>query len=300
MTRRHWWLAAVGALLLLSCAQRREAESQGPAPEAPETPSVLPKPLPVPPPPPPAVETPTQRPTPPPPPRVEAPAQQPAPPPPPRVEGPAQQPSQPPQVAVIPGFPWPPPAASATEVLPSALLLANRRLETLGDVDALLSASLGQNGYVEKSYFGVPEGFALATRLERIQANGRSMTAPARWAVASSGIGTNFSLGAYLRALFTADPGYYRVIVFIVTEVPFAQAQNSVKAADAEKWLRSGLNVLPEPIARRPYGSGVVATALVYEFRRDNSGSSDVLLPSPLTARAHLVESGLWKALGGQ
>lgn len=185
-------------------------------------------------------------------------------------------------------------------MLPSALLRANHRLETLGDVDAVLSAALGRNGYLEKSYFGVPEGFALVTRLERIEANGRSMTAPARWAVGSSGIGANFSLRAYLRALFTADPGYYRVIVFIVTAVPFSQAEKPVTAADAEQWLRSGLNVLPESIAGRRYDAGVVTTALIYEFRRDNSGSSDVLLPSPLAARAHLVGSGLWKALGGQ
>lgn len=287
MTGRQWWLAALGALLLFSCAPRREARSQGPATEAPENPVARPHPSPVPPPPPP-------------PPPVETPAERPSPPPPPPTDTPAEQPSPPPRVAAIPSFPWPPPAASATEVLPSALLRANHSLETLGDVDAVLSAALGQHGYVEKSYFAVPEGFALATRLERIQANGRSMTVPARWAVGSSGIGANFSLGAYLRALFTADPGYYRVIVFIVTAGPFSQSENSVTAADAEQWLRSGLNVLPEPIAGGPYRSEVVATALIYEFRRDNSGSSDVLLPSPLTARAHLVESGLWTALGGQ
>jgi hypothetical protein len=163
----------------------------------------------------------------------------------------------------------------------------------------VLTAALAQNGYAEKSYFGVPGGFALATQLERIQASGVSMSVPARWAVAATGLGTRFSLGDYLRALFTADPGYYRVIVFVVTPVPFAQSEKTVTAGEAEQWLRSGLNMLPQSIAQQPYASGVATTALIYEFERTAS-DSNVLLPSPVAAQGHLVQSGLWKALGGQ
>jgi hypothetical protein len=166
-------------------------------------------------------------------------------------------------------------------------------------VDAVLSAALGRTGYSEKSYWAVPHGFALATRLEQIDVNGRPKPPPARWSAEMPRLAGGFSLSAYLRALFTADPGYYRIVVFIVTDTLFSESDRSVTSEEARSWLTQGLNALPETIASQPYAPSVVCTAMIYEFERKAGSEAEPLLPSPVDAHAHLVESGLWSALGG-
>ncbi len=223
--------------------------------------------------------------------------------PPPTQQAPAAQVAPAPQAAppstTAPQFPWPPPAASAAEVVPARLLASSVRLERLGGVDTVLTAALEINGYNERSYFAVPQGFAMVTRLEQIAADGSPRPPPGRWSANPPRLADGFSLRSYLRSLFTADPGYYRVIAFIVTDVPFTQSEKSITTIEAEEWLRSGLNFLPEWIGTQIYTPQVVCTALIYEFERQPNRDPNVLLPSRLDARTHLVRSGLWNAIGG-
>lgn len=202
--------------------------------------------------------------------------------------------------SAIPQFPWPPPAASARQVIRRDLLAASRRLDRLGDVDALLSDALEHAGYTEKSYWSVPLGFALATRLEQIDAAGKPKPPPARWSAEMPRLTGGFSLRAYLRALFTAEPGFYRIVVFIVTSALFSDSNQPVTSDEARAWVAKGLNALPESLAGQPYGSDVVCTAMIYEFERQSGSEAQPLVPSPLDAHAHLVGSGLWAALGGR
>lgn len=273
MTRSGWilpvFIAAVG---LGACSTTRSA-SAPPAAEV-ETP---------PPPPPPTPST-----QPPAPAEIGRPA----------ARGGGGQKAKPPDAAV-PQFPWPPPAASARETVPGSLLAAGRSLDRLGGVDTILGAALERTGYAEKSYWAVPRGFALATRLEQIDANGRPKPPPARWSAETPRLAGEFSLSAYLRALFTADPGYYRIVVFIVTDALFSESDRSVSSEEARSWVAKGLNALPESIASQPYGPSVVCTAMIYEFERRAGSEAQPLVPSPVDAHAHLVESGLWGALGG-
>jgi hypothetical protein len=156
---------------------------------------------------------------------------------------------------------------------------------------------LGRAGYVEKSYYGVPGGFALATRLEQIESDGASKPAAERWVVDAPRPIT-FSLAEYLRALLTAAPGFYRVTVFIVTGVPFSQSDTRITGDTAIRWLADGLNMLPRSIAQQAYSQDVSCTALIYEFQwRD--GRPAVLVPSRLDGLTHLRKSGIWVALGG-
>ena len=202
----------------------------------------------------------------------------------------------PPPPISFPSFPWPPPAASASEAIPNDLLVAESALHSLGDVNARLVRALDLNGYAEKKYYAVPDGFAVATRLEQIEADGRPKPEPDRWSADSPEFR---SLGAYLHALFSANPGYYRVIVFIVTDVPFTEASRKVSETEAAGWLEGGLNQLPQEIADMLCHNGVVSTALIYEFHKDQGRDPQLNEPSRLGAREHLVHSGIWKALGG-
>ncbi len=198
----------------------------------------------------------------------------------------------------LPAFPWPPPKASAEEVLPSSLFEATH-VNTLGDIAGVLSAGLDQTGYVERSYYSVPYGFSLVTRLEQMYPDGRPKPPPGRFSVLPVPL-TRFTLKDYLRALFKANPGYYRLIVFVTTSQPFSQSP----APPPESWpktlLSRGSNTLTQEIAEELATTDTRCTALIYEFSNPpkGAGSGPVSVdPSDLDAKTHLQQSGLWNAL---
>ena len=195
--------------------------------------------------------------------------------------------------APIPAFAWPPPKASAFVSLP---LNADLKLATLGDAAARLEQALDAAGYGERSFYTVPDGFALTARLEQIAEDGRPLAPPKRW-VLSTGF-EKFSLKNYLQALFHAAPGRYRLIAFVVTTKPFRQQNEPVSLETAKAWLWEGLNVLPEDVSVSPYTHAHKSTALIYEFSKRSGGDGVVLSdPSDLTGALHLERSSLRAAL---
>lgn len=192
----------------------------------------------------------------------------------------------------LPEFPWPPPAASASYVLPGRLLESYR---TLGDVTEAILAALEQNGYVERSFFRTaPGGVALVTRLERINDDGSPSAENERWAAAAQPLESTRSLLDLLHGLFFVDPGHYRVIVFVLQDLPFSQSAETITAQQAHAWLASGANVLSPEIAALPFAGGHV-TVLIYEFASD--GSKVQVVTSQLTGRQHLEKAGLLAVL---
>jgi hypothetical protein len=171
-------------------------------------------------------------------------------------------------------------------------------LSTLGNLNDVLASALQTTGYFEKSYYAVPHGFALATQLEQISGDGSSKTPPDRWSAGPPHL-EHFSISDYLRALFTQNPGYYRVVVFVVTDVPFAEKDTSVSLSEAQKWLTGGVNQLPPSLANFALAQDTLCTALIYEFTRSAGNPPELLEPGRLDAHTHLVKSGLWNALGG-
>ena len=199
--------------------------------------------------------------------------------------------------APIPQFPWPPPRASASAVIPAAFVKPGAvDTATLGDVAAEISAALDTGGYFERSYFGAPGGFAMVTRLERINPDGTPTAEAERWTVGALPL-TSFSLAAYLRALFTAPSGHYRIIVFVVSSQPFAQSETEVERSEALAWLSEGLNRLPDNIALAPFTPQHTVTALIYEFEQPGNQEAMLMLPANLMGRVHLERAQLWDAL---
>src|SRR5256885_13375761 len=111
----------------------------------------------------------------------------------------------------IPQFPFPPPLASAFETIPRELLVADKTQPKLKDVDKSLSDAFRKCGYGEKKFYAVPDGFAMSSRIEQMSPDG-SIGAN-RWSLQIPPI-TNFSIESYLRALFRARAGHYRIVVF--------------------------------------------------------------------------------------
>ncbi len=228
-------------------------------------------------------------------PPTEAPANAAAAPPPP-MQSPRAAAEPPPQINAIPNFPWPPPAPSSQSVIALSRFISSGASPDpaslkLGDIDASLRHALDEVGVSEASYYAVPQGFAVVTRLESIDASGTPKPEPERWGVAT-GVPTTFSLSSYVRILFTAPEGHYRLIVFVVTAQAFVGQSVPVSREDAERWLVAGANVLPNAIAAQQVRDGMVCTALVYEFNKVGNQDAVILRPG-IPARTHLVKLGL-------
>jgi hypothetical protein len=189
----------------------------------------------------------------------------------------------------LPEFPFPPPAASSQEVLPKSLF---QKCKNLGDIDQKLNSVLSQQGY-EKAYFKVPNGFALVSRLEQFnKTDASSMQDPNRWADQIPPI-TSFS--EYMSALFYPRVGYFRIVVFVVTDIPFSQSGPTATKEEAKTWLREGKNILPAAAAKLPINDNFYCTALIYEYEFTESQKSK--LSNRFSAKTHLEKAKLWNGL---
>jgi hypothetical protein len=209
---------------------------------------------------------------------------------------PAASPTPAADVANFPKFPWPPPQASAAEEVDRALLVKPKTPSSLQDVSQRLAKAFEAAGYGDKSYYAVPDGFAMVSRLEQIKDDG-SPEAGDRWSLRVKPY-LKFSLAAYMKALFTVEAGHYRIICFVVSPHPFSETDQTVSDATAIGWVSHGANFLPKEAGAGAYTPDYHCTALIYEFAKI-SGTKPALTipPQSLSADAHLQGSGLLKAL---
>jgi hypothetical protein len=194
----------------------------------------------------------------------------------------------------VPEFPWPPPKASASATIPRELLVGNAAHPSLSAVAQAIESAFQEAGYGEKSYYSVPGGFAMASQIEQINQDGSPKDSIDRWSLETPPI-RKVSLGWYLNALFKARPGYYRVIVFVVTSKAFPQRDVKVTSEESKQWISSGLNKLPEEIGNQEYSAAHSCTALIYEFKQTGK-HAQLMEPSQITGKTHLDKAGLMAA----
>ena len=210
-----------------------------------------------------------------------------------------QRPYPAPPVVRIPLFPWPPPRPSAFAKIPPKLLVKGEGQTNLGDVADRIENAFQQAGYGEKTWYAVPGGFALASRLEQFNPDGTSKNEPDRWS-AKIKAPEIFGLKDVMRALFTAQSGRYRIIVFIVTTQPFSAADKTVSADEASKWVQQGAFTLPQAIRNLDYTPEYYCEALIYEFDQSSRDNPAIFkVPSELQGETHLKKAKIWSALGG-
>jgi hypothetical protein len=206
----------------------------------------------------------------------------------------------------LPPFPLNPPLASSRMQLPPFPMMQAHSPHSLGEYDRAVSNALEQFGYVTKGYFYYPGGFALATRLEQIQPNGESLNPPDRFSKLPP-VPKVFSFD-YLRHIFIPRTGFFRIIVFIITNQAIQESNQPTTAAIAEGWPDHGVPGLPAKIARILAPPDESVNVYIYEFENTTAGNvSDLTLltdstipPSVplLDAEQHLRESHLWGAFG--
>jgi hypothetical protein len=129
-------------------------------------------------------------------------------------------------------------------------------------------------------------GFALVTRMEAIDADGRPKPGAERW---------NTPRDRLPPRIFFAKPGFYRVVVFAVTDLPSQPSADTLDARRAEALVRGGTDDLPAYLKRLPLGPDGRCLALIYEFEKPSEGDSARLVTStPVGASQHLALAGLW------
>jgi hypothetical protein len=186
-------------------------------------------------------------------------------------------------------LPWPPPDASARAVIgPEYFTKHIGANVTLGDIDRALTGALVKTGYYGSSYFGVPRGFAIVTRIEQTDGYGLPLKDKARWSATIEPI-KSFSLIGYIRALLTSPPGHFRVLALIVSSEPFSSSGDRMRIDTIERWSRTGFNVLPMEVKELPYTEAYRVTVLVYEFEKlSDREHPNVSIPGSLSAATHL------------
>ena len=160
-----------------------------------------------------------------------------------------------------------------------------------------LDRRLARAGYRDAAYFSATNGFALATRMERIRRDGSPYPGDARWNADATGLlslAGPVTLRSLAAALRNADPGAYRVIVFVVTDAPVTANGTSLASERARRLVADGAGALPRSFDDVPYGPDHMVTALIYEFRRTAVGRpAEFSSPSAVPARLQLERSGL-------
>lgn len=189
---------------------------------------------------------------------------------------------------LMPSFPFPPPKASASHTFAHDLFAG---ASSLYAVNERINAALRKGGYYEKSYYRIPEGFALVTRLEKFEKDGSPCPEEERWKTDNAGNMTTFSLYNYFKSLFTAEDGNYRIIVFMVTARNLTQKNETMTIQQAKDYLALGANRLPNSYKDIPYTNRHACTALIYEWYKPERDEPVFRQPSEYTGRYHLMKN---------
>ena len=188
--------------------------------------------------------------------------------------------------------------------LPSGLLTRARqgRNPVLKDAADALDRLMVSAGYSQRAYFQLRDqgqivGFALVTRMERIHEDGRPFPAEQRFIPA--GAPDQFDVLSFLKSLFVAPVGYYRVIALTVSRRVVEVGGSPLTEAGAERLLRHGGSRLAGCVARYPLTDDYNVDALVYEFRHapEETEAPDKavmqLTPGKLDPGLHLRKAGI-------
>lgn len=192
-------------------------------------------------------------------------------------------------------FPWPPPAPSAqAQIPPQAFRSAARPAPSLAEVGAHLTGALDQSGHAY-SFYRAPNGFALVSRLERIGEDG---TRIGEAGLAAPVAGEPFRFNATMAALAAAPAGFYRIIVFVVSDGALVPSTRPLDEDEAGALAGGGAPALPDDFNDRPFTDAHFVTALIYEFRKGEA-ERDVatLYPGRFNGVDHLRSAGLMRVM---
>jgi hypothetical protein len=187
----------------------------------------------------------------------------------------------------MPVFTLPPPPASA-EIDLTPFMSACKKYE---QANVIIQHALDETGYFAKKYYRTQgNGFAVVTKMEQFNKDGSSKQGTARWAMKPVRNET-FSIKNYLESMFVPEPGYFRVIVFVIDDYYGGNVNpNAPLTRDtALAWLNQGYTSLPSIIGDKGFSKQTKVNALIYEFKVPESNKRfNFSKPSELDGRTHL------------
>jgi len=149
-------------------------------------------------------------------------------------------------------------------------------------------------GYKEKSFYSLDaldnKGCAIVTHIEQIKADGRPV-AKGRWSFQLQTYDyEHFSIKTFWAALFTAKPGYYRLIALVVSEKPLVEKPNPPSPSQAEELIH-GPKFPPSDLWTIPVTSAYRCIAYIYEFERPTRSHDPMFMKdsADVTAEMHLA-----------
>lgn len=191
--------------------------------------------------------------------------------------------------SVLLQYPWPPHLPSTSASLTAHFRDAGRPL-TFDQVGRKLTRALSFAGYDDYGFYRVPGGFALVTRLEATSADGAALAGRARYKVPVSKDG----LAAAVRAMREETPeGYYRFIVFVVTNIKYRFASEPLSVGETGVLLDNRATGLDDELGGMHVSPNHEIDALIYEFEIDAQRSVTLIRPSRLSGSAHLEATGI-------
>jgi hypothetical protein len=202
-----------------------------------------------------------------------------------------------PWTQAVPGLSWPLPAPSARLVLPRETgAWAQQRKMKVGDIAVRVQAALTTAGYSETSFYNVPDGFVIVTRLEQTERDGTAKSGTERWNVEAPGQDDSFFLKV-LKGMTGATSGNYRLFIFVVSTDDRPPTAAEPSFGDAKLWFLRGSTGLAAETASRPVTAAHRMSVLVYEFEAITKQKVLARAPGLLTCEDHLVKAGLWQGL---
>ena len=173
-------------------------------------------------------------------------------------------------------------------------MTAGRPVPRLADISARLDRSMDAASYRDRRYYLIPNGFAVMSQLEQFDINGR-YNGNRRFAPPEA---QDFDPLESVRNIFFAPVGYYRYIVFLVTDQPVIVSNHSMDRPEAISRFDQGAAAAPNCLDQIEFGDRYRVTALVYEYRKvGDDRSAPVPFNSPVGIERHLTASGLLAAL---
>jgi hypothetical protein len=187
--------------------------------------------------------------------------------------------SQPVKTSLEPFFPWPPPEPFASEIITQAAFSKGDHL-TLGQAAERIERQLHDAGYAQGHFFSAADGFALVAPMERVSETGVPLESPRRWEDIDHTTFAlkDFSLDEFLESLLKERSGYFRIFVFIVTSSDLVfDPKVQVTPEVAREWQERGRLMLPNAIASRSFSSRCRLYVLLYQFRKQENHSPEVI-----------------------
>jgi hypothetical protein len=189
-------------------------------------------------------------------------------------------------------FPNPPPEATSRYTFDSKLF---DHFVNYDDVNNWIIRKLTKAGYDNKTnYFLFDGGFVIATNIEQINKDASPKPLDQRWLEKPTiSLTALFSMREYIKVLFTAQPGYYRSFVFVVSPSIYTFSSEDYSKELFSKFISQGGIGLPPKLGGVKLPKGTRVTVLVYEFKKPENMKEASLITNGLSGLEQLKRSAI-------